>query len=100
MYSNFQKSARIPKQTRSLQIIQPMTLFIYQPRDNQNGRALQEEPLSRENENSVTSLYKLVGKFLQLESYSKLKFIPVFFLTEHHAIKLYWVGGCIAPLIL
>jgi hypothetical protein len=30
----------------------------------------------------------------------KVKFVPVFFVTEHNAIKAYWGSGGIAPRIL
>jgi hypothetical protein len=30
----------------------------------------------------------------------KDKVVPVFFLTEHHAMKAYWGSGGIAPIIL
>jgi len=30
----------------------------------------------------------------------KDKFLPVLFLTEHHAMKAYWRCGCVTPRIL
>jgi hypothetical protein len=46
----------------------------------------------------VTSFWCLHIDIIDGESKEKVKAVPVLLLDEHHAMKVYWRSGIIAPL--
>jgi len=46
---------------------------------------------------ALKNIYVKLGKFRSIKLKGKSKVVPVFFLSEHHAMKAYWGSGDTAP---